>query len=441
MTAPLAPGLLVAAPRSGSGKTTVVLGLQRALARRGLRVRGAKCGPDYIDPAFHRAATRAPSFNLDSFAMDDGLLAYLAGLASASADIVIAEGSMGLFDGIKGEPGRTGASADIAARFGWPVVLVLDVSGQAQSAAAVALGCARFDPRIAVAGVILNKVASARHRRLVEDGLKHVRMPVLGTLMRDPQLKLPERHLGLVQAGETADLEERLEALADFVQSAVDLDQLLACAAAGAAGEASPEAALPPPGQRIALASDEAFSFVYPHLVELWRRAGAEIVPFSPLVDEAPPRDCDVCWLPGGYPELHAGRLAAAARFLSGLRAFAETRPVHGECGGYMILGQGLEDATGHRHALAGLLPVETSYAKRKLHLGYRIARLRDDSVLGKRGTKLVGHEFHYASVCAGTASEPALAAVTDAEGTEFGPAGHRLGRVSGSFFHVVARG
>lgn len=441
MTAPPAPGLLVAAPRSGSGKTTVVLGLQRALARRGLRVRGAKCGPDYIDPAFHRAATGAPSFNLDSFAMDDGLLAHLAGLAAADADIVVAEGSMGLFDGIKGAPGRTGASADVAARFGWPVVLVLDVSGQAQSAAAVALGCARFDPRLAVAGVILNKVASARHQRLVEDGLARVGLPVLGAIARDPAVTLPERHLGLVQAGETADLEERLEALADLVEAAVDLDRLRACAAAGPAGTASSEAALPPPGQRIALACDEAFSFVYPHLIALWRRAGAEVVPFSPLAEEAPPRDCDVCWLPGGYPELHAGRLAAAGRFLAGLRAFAESRPVHGECGGYMVLGQGLEDAAGQRHAMTGLLPVETSYAKRKLHLGYRIAALRDDSVLGKRGTKLVGHEFHYASVCGGTAVEPALADVTDAEGTELGPAGHRLGPVSGSFFHVVARG
>jgi cobyrinic acid a,c-diamide synthase len=437
---PPAPGLLVAAPRSGSGKTTVTLGLQRALSRRGLRVRGAKCGPDYIDPAFHRAATGAPSFNLDSFAMGEGLLAELAGLASESADIVIAEGSMGLFDGIKGEPGRTGASADIAAWFGWPVILVLDVSGQAQSGAAVALGCATYDPRITVAGVILNKVASARHRRLVEDGLSRVGLPVFGALMRDPDLTLPERHLGLVQAAETHDLAARLDALADLVESSIDIQRVLSCAASSPAGVASPAAAMPPPGQRIALASDEAFSFVYPHLTELWRRAGAELVPFSPLSDEAPPGDCDVCWLPGGYPELHAGRIANAARFLEGVRAFASTRPVHGECGGYMVLGQGLEDAAGRRHVMTGLLPVETSYAKRKLHLGYRVATLRDDAVLGKRGARLVGHEFHYASMCGGD-PEPALADVTDAEGMGLGPAGHRVGLVSGSFFHVVARG
>lgn len=436
-----APGILLAAPRSGSGKTTVALGLQRAFARRGLRVRGAKCGPDYIDPAFHRAATGASSFNLDSFAMGDALLGYIANLASEAADLIIAEGSMGLFDGVKGAPGRTGASADIAARFGWPVVLVLDVSGQAQSAAAVALGCARFDPRISIAGVILNKVASARHRRLVEDGLSRVGLPVLGALMRDPELALPERHLGLVQAAETPNLAARLETLADVVEASVDLDGLASRADAGPAGKASPEAALPPPGQRIALASDAAFSFVYPHLLELWRRAGAEIVPFSPLADEAPPWSCDVCWLPGGYPELQAGRIAAAACFLDGLRSFAETRPVHGECGGYMVLGRMLEDAAGQRHRLAGLLPVETSYAKRKLHLGYRIATLRENTPLGKRGTKLVGHEFHYASIVGAMAPEPALAEATDAEGTGLGSVGHRLGLVSGSFFHVVARG
>ena len=435
-----ASGLLVAAPRSGSGKTTVTLGLQRALARRGLRVRGAKCGPDYIDPGFHRAATGAPSFNFDSFAMGDGLLAHLAGIISASADIVVAEGSMGLFDGVKGCPGRTGASADIAARFGWPVILVLDVSGQAQSAAAVALGCAMFDPRITVAGVILNKVASDRHKRLVEDGLSRIGLAVFGALARNPELTLPERHLGLVQAGETRDLDRRLDRLAEAIETSVDLDRLLSCAAPCLASGPMPEAVLPPPGQRIALASDEAFSFVYPHLAEGWRRAGAEIVPFSPIADEGPPRDCDACWLPGGYPELHAGRIAAAHRFLDGIRSFARTRPVHGECGGYMTLGRVLEDAGGKHHAMCGLLPVETSYAKRKLHLGYRIASLREDGVLGRRGTKLVGHEFHYASISGAAAPEPALVDVTDAEGTDLGPAGHRVGLVGGTFFHVVAR-
>ncbi|MGO4525104.1 cobyrinate a,c-diamide synthase [Microvirga sp. 2MCAF35] len=438
----VAPGLLIAAPRSGSGKTTVVLGLQRALARRGLRVRGMKCGPDYIDPAFHAAATSAPSFNLDSFAMSTPLLETLASQVAGDADLVLAEGSMGLFDGIRQETGRTGASADIAALFGWPVILVLDVSGHAQSAAAVALGCARFDPRIEVAGVVLNKVASERHRRLVEDGMARIGLPVLGAMTRNTELTLPERHLGLVQAGETDELDRRLERLADAVENSLDIDRLIVLARPTrlhGTGNAKP---LPPPGQRIALASDKAFSFVYPHVLSGWRAAGAEIVPFSPLADEPPPEDCDVCWLPGGYPELHAGRIAGAKRFLDGLRRFAETKPVHGECGGYMVLGRSLEDGDGNTHPMAGLLPVETSYAKRKMHLGYRVAHLLGDGAMGRVGQRLVGHEFHYAAVTQSDPSrETAFAAITDAEGNALGLAGHRIGHVTGSFFHVIAHG
>ncbi|MGJ3263120.1 MAG: cobyrinate a,c-diamide synthase [Salinarimonas sp.] len=435
-------GLLVAAPRSGSGKTTVTLGLQRALSRRGLAVRGVKNGPDYIDPAFHAAATGAPSVNLDSFAMADATMAAIAAKALAGADLVVAEGSMGLFDGVRGETGRTGASADLAALLGWPVVLVLDVSGHAQSAAATALGCARLDPRIAIAGVILNQVASPRHRRLVEDGLSRIGMPVLGALARDAGLALPERHLGLVQASETADLAARLDALADTIERSVDLDAVLAAALpTRGLAEADDRAALPPPGQRIALARDAAFSFVYPHHLAAWRAAGAEIVPFSPLADEPPPVECDVCWLPGGYPELHAGRLAGAERFRAGLRAFAQTRPVHGECGGYMALGRALTDADGVTHPMLGLLPVETSFAKRKFNLGYRIATLIHDGPLGPVGARLVGHEFHYAAVTAREeAREVAFADLVDAEGTDLGPAGHRVGRVSGTFFHAIAR-
>ncbi|MBM1173705.1 cobyrinate a,c-diamide synthase [Microvirga arabica] len=436
----LGPGLLVAAPRSGSGKTTIVLGLQRALARRGLNVRGVKCGPDYIDPAFHEAATGAPSFNLDSFAMNRPLLGAIASQAASNADLVIGEGSMGLFDGIRQEIGRTGASADIAALLGWPVILVLDVSGHAQSAAAVALGCARFDPRIDVAGVVLNKVASERHRRLVEDGMARIGLPVLGALMRNADLTLPERHLGLVQAGETEELDARLERLADAVEGAVDLDRLMALARPTQLDGSDPIIPLPPPGQRVALASDQAFSFVYPHVLAGWREAGAEIMTFSPLADEPPPSDCDVCWLPGGYPELHAGRIANASRFLEGLQSFAESWPVHGECGGYMVLGMSLEDGEGHVHAMAGLLPVETSYAKRKMHLGYRVADLLHGGVLGRAGARLVGHEFHYASVTqCDRSAETAFARIADAEDNDLGFAGHRNGFVTGSFFHTIA--
>ena len=434
-----ARGLIIAAPRSGSGKTTITLGLQRALVRRGLIVRGLKCGPDYIDPAFHAAATGAPSANLDSFAMPEALLARIALNAADRADLVIAEGSMGLFDGVPGVVGHTGASADIAALLGWPVVLVIDVSGQAQSAAAIALGCMHYDPRITIAGVILNKVASERHARLVGQGMARIGLPVLGGLPREASLILPERHLGLVQAGETQDLHERLEALADAVSAAVDLDALIA--AAGATSMTPPAlsaAALPAPGRRIAIARDAAFSFVYPHVEAGWRAAGAVLVPFSPLAEEPPPDTCDACWLPGGYPELHAGTLAAASRFLAGLRDFAATRPIHGECGGYMVLGKSLIDTEGVSHVMAGLLGVETSFAKRKMNLGYRRAVLQADGPLGAAGAGLTGHEFHYATIVA-QGDDPPFAMVTDPHGSQAAPAGSRRGNVTGSFFHAIA--
>ena len=316
------------------------------------------------------------------------------------------------------------------------------MTGHAQSAAAVALGCARFDPRIDVAGVVLNKVASERHRRLVEDGMTRIGLPVLGALMRNTELTLPERHLGLVQAGETDELDARLERLADAVEGALDIDRLMALSRPTRLETAGNAQSLPPPGQRIALASDQAFSFVYPHVLMGWRTAGAEIAPFSPLADEPPPSDCDVCWLPGGYPELHAGRIAGAQNFLEGLRAFSESRPVHGECGGYMVLGRSLEDAEGYAHPMAGLLPVETSYAKRRMHLGYRVAHLLGDSAMGQAGRRLVGHEFHYASVTqSDTSREAAFARIADAEGNDLGFAGHRRGLVTGSFFHAIAQG
>jgi len=434
-----ARGLLIAAPRSGSGKTTITLGLQRALVKRGLTVRGLKCGPDYIDPAFHAAATAAPSANLDSYAMPEALLGQIARDASDEADIVIAEGSMGLFDGVPGPEGHTGASADIAAMSGWPVLLVVDVSGQAQSAGAVALGCMRYDERIRVTGVILNKVASERHRRLACAGMERIGLPVLGALPREASLILPERHLGLVQAGETEDLHARLDALAEAVSAAVDLDAVVAAAGATVLPVETPAApALPAPGRRIAIARDAAFSFVYPHVEAGWRAAGAALVPFSPLADEAPPGDCDACWLPGGYPELHAAKLAAASRFLSGLRGFAETRRVHGECGGYMVLGKGLIDADGISHAMAGLLSVETSFAKRRMNLGYRRAVLEADGPLGPAGRALTGHEFHYATTVSQGEDAP-FAMVTDPHGSAPAPAGGRRGNVTGSFFHAIA--
>jgi cobyrinic acid a,c-diamide synthase len=437
-----ARGLIIAAPHSGAGKTTVTLALIAALKRRGFAVRAAKAGPDYIDPAFHAAVSSAPSVNLDSWAMSARLLDALAAHAAEGIDIFIIEGVMGLFDGAAdaaAASGRRGTTADLAAHFRLPVLLVLDVARQAQSAAATARGFAAHDRAVRVAGVILNRIASERHRTLIADAIGRLDIPVLGALPREAALALPERHLGLVQAGEHADLAALVDRLGAIGERYFDLDAITAKAAplkvAHAAGQAT---ALPPPGQRIALAHDRAFSFVYPHLIAGWRNAGAEIVPFSPLADEPPAETADSCWLPGGYPELHPDALAAARRFADGLRRFAETRPVHGECGGYMVLGQGLEDAGGRRHAMTGLLGHATSFAERKLHLGYRSARLLADGVLGRRGTLIRGHEFHYATLTAPGDDEP-FAEIADSEGRAPEKTGGKRGRVTGTFFHAIA--
>lgn len=437
------PGLIISAPASGTGKTTVTLGLLAAFRAAGFAVQPFKSGPDYIDSAFHAAAAGRPSVNLDTWAMTrDRILSLVE--AAEPADLILAEGSMGLFDGVAtpGDSGR-GASADLAALTGWPVVLVLDVSGQAQTAAAVAQGLARFRRDVAVAGVILNKVASPRHEALVRAGMAEAGLPVLGALPRRAEVALPERHLGLVQAEELPRLTAILAAAAEFVAAHCDLAALRAAARGSAAAAAGPAARIPPPGERIALARDAAFSFVYPHLLADWRAGGATILPFSPLADQAPDPSATVCWLPGGYPELHAGRLAAAETFRSGLVGFARTRPVHGECGGYMALGQGLVAADGTRHRMAGLLGLETSFARRRMHLGYRLARpLRP--LPGLSGTAVLrGHEFHYATIL--TQPDAPLAEVSDASGAAVAESGSFRplpdgGQVSGTFFHLISR-
>jgi len=439
-----ARGLIVSAPRSGSGKTTVTLGILSAFARRGVAVRAAKSGPDYIDPAFHAAATGAGSLNLDSWAMPPRLLDALVAEAAREAECLVIEGAMGLFDGVPGTPGRSGSAADLAARYRLPVVLVLDVSGQSQTAAAVLRGFATHDPAVRIGGVVLNRVGSERHRSLIADAMAPLGIPILGAIPRDATLALPERHLGLVQAGEHADLAAVLDRLAAMAEQHLDLDALYACAtprpADGSDFVARPSSvpALPPPGQRIAIARDAAFSFVYSHVLDGWQRAGAEIVRFSPVADEPPPESCDCCWLPGGYPELHAAKLAAARRFHEGLARFARTRPVHGECGGHIVLGRYLDDADGARHPMAGLLGHATSFAKRRLHLGYRQARLLSHSPIGPAGSTVRGHEFHYVSVIE-DGGDQKLVALADGQGGTLGHAGSRRGHVTGTFFHAIA--
>ncbi len=429
-------GLIISAPASGTGKTTLMLGLLAALRARGLVVQPFKSGPDYIDPAFHRAASGRASVNLDSWAMGQARIGGLIGGGGAGADLILAEGSMGLFDGVA-QPGAAGcgASADLAALTGWPVVLVLDVSGQAQTAAAVARGLAGFRPGVVVAGVVLNRVASARHEALVRAGMAEAGLPVLGALPRRPSIEMPERHLGLVQAEETPDLDRIIAEAGRFIADNLDLDALVGAAAATRLS--GPPQPVRPPGQRIALARDPAFSFVYPHLLDGWRRAGAEVMPFSPLADQAPDPTADCCWLPGGYPELYGGQLAAAGRFRAGLRAFAATRAVHGECGGYMAMGAALVDKDGLRHEMAGLLGLVTSFAARRMHLGYRLAGLLAPVPGHAAGARLRGHEFHYSTIL--DQPDMALAHVTDANGDPVAETGSRRGLATGTFFHLIA--
>jgi cobyrinic acid a,c-diamide synthase len=286
-----------------------------------------------------------------------------------------------------------------------------------------------------IAAVILNRVASARHEALARAGFCQTGMPVLGTIPRREAIILPERHLGLVQASELGEISTCLDALAGLCEAHIDIEALLKIASSGPSLKET-AVHLAPPGQRIALAQDTAFSFIYPHLVKAWRAKGAEIIPFSPLADEGPDPGADVAWLPGGYPELHAGRLASNYHFLSAVRSFASVKPVHGECGGYMVLGDGLIDAAGGRHAMLGLLRLETSFAGRKLHLGYRRAELLHDCVLGRRGQVAAGHEFHYAAIV--REDGEGLFSVKDASGELIPACGLRNGAVTGSFFHLI---
>lgn len=419
-------GLILSAPSSGSGKTTLTLGLLRALTRRGVDVSGAKSGPDYIDPRFHAAACGQDCPNLDAWAMGP---ARLHDLARSGAELLLIEGAMGLFDGAPPE-GR-GASADLARTLGLPVVLVIDCARLAHSVAPLVNGFAKHDPNVRVAGVILNHVGSPRHEAMLRASLQDSLIPVLGAVYRQTGLEHPSRHLGLVQAEEHPDLQAYLDRVADVVETAIDLDALVALAS-HVSDAPSKASCLMPPGQRIAVASDKAFAFAYPHILADWRAAGAEILPFSPLADDCPAPDADFIFLPGGYPELHAGKLAAAQTFKRGMQS--ATCPIYGECGGYMTLGRAITDKDGNRHEMLGLLGLETSFSKRKLHLGYRALTAEHGPFAGRWNA----HEFHYATTL--LAEGTPLFQATDAEGRALAPMGLINATVSGSFAHVIDR-
>ncbi|MDA7987560.1 MAG: cobyrinate a,c-diamide synthase [Alphaproteobacteria bacterium] len=437
-----AKGIILAAASSRSGKTLLTLGLLRAFIADGIGAVAAKAGPDYIDPTLHRVACGADSWNLDPWAMEPALVGDIlsdSARRAGAGGMVLVEGVMGLFDGA--DDGR-GSTASLAAASGLPVVLIVDARGQAQSVAAVARGFlaeaeARrsADGEVRVVGVIANRVGSARHRSLIERALAATGVPLLGAVREDAALSLPSRHLGLVPGGEAgSSLEPALAAAEARVREGVDLRALYDCGVEVSRG--SFVSSLPVPHGVIGVARDEAFVFMYPHILAAWRGAGAEARFFSPLADEAPPDGCGFIFLPGGYPELHGERLAAAGRFQRGLRtAAAAGAEIYGECGGYMVLGRGLADAAGGRHEMAGLLPIETSFAEPRLHLGYRVLRA-DNGWFG--GDEWRGHEFHYASLINGEANSPLFKA-HDAAGNRLPPSGHIRDNVYGSFAHLIS--
>ena len=428
-------GLLIAAPASGSGKTVVTLALLRHFRNVGVKIASVKTGPDYIDPAFHAAASGRPCLNLDAWAMRRETLGALAARAGEGAELILGEGVMGLFDGA---PGGGGSTAELSLLTGWPVVLVIDARGMGASAAAMLHGFMDYRPELALSGVIFNRVGGGRHLELLRAACAPLGIAVLGCLPRHGDLELPDRHLGLVQAGEHRELEGFLERAANLAGENIDTGRLMEIAAPCRLAAPAFAPALPPLGQRIAVARDVAFAFSYAFVLDGWRAAGAEVTLFSPLADEAPDEAADAVYLPGGYPELHAGRLAGNRAFLGGLRrAAARGAAVYGECGGYMVLGQGLVDAKGRRHAMAGLLPVETSFARRNLTLGYRRAELAADGPLGEKGAAYRGHEFHFATLL-GAEGESPLFHCRDAAGADRGAAGCQRGTVMGSFLHLI---
>ncbi|QJA05623.1 cobyrinate a,c-diamide synthase [Thermosulfurimonas marina] len=422
-------GLLVAAPWSGGGKTVLTCALIRALVRRGLSVAPYKVGPDYIDPAYLAAAAGRPCYNLDPWMTPGRALRRSWARGLRGARVAVVEGVMGLYDGVGGS--ARGSTAEVARALGLPVVLVLPVRGFAATAAALVKGLAAYDPRISLAGVILNQVGSLRHENLLRKLLEAEGFTVLGAVPREEDFKLPSRHLGLVQAAELP-LSERLEVWAERLERYVDLEGLLSLAAKARVPQEDLPESLPRPRFRLAVARDEAFSFYYQENLDLLVEAGAEVLYFSPLRDPFP-EEAEALYLGGGYPELYAERLAARRAFCADLKRRLEAGlPVLAECGGFMFLLEGLE-VEGRRFPLVGFLPGVARLEKGLRALGYREVRIREANPFFSEGTLARGHEFRYSRVLNGGLSG---LEVRDAEGNEVVTFGVSKGSVLASYIH-----
>ena len=428
------PRIVVAATQSGAGKTTIVTGLLAALRQQGLQVQSFKAGPDYIDPGYHALASGRPAHNLDSWLTAPEILPEILATEAAGADIAIIEGVMGLYDG-----GRQGISstAEIAKILKAPVLLVIDAKSMGASAAAIALGFREYDKDVNLAGVIINRLGSDTHEAMVREAMAKINMPVYRALRRDDGLIMSERHLGLVPVEEN---QERavVAHMGEVVAKSADLDKIIALARSAAP---LPQAdTLPLTSEqyncRIGVAKDEAFSFYYPASLKVLERLGAEIVTFSPLHDhEVPP--VDGLLIGGGFPEMFAAQLAANTAMRQALYGLAQKgMPILAECGGYMYMKESLQDFAGNSHAMVGVLPGRTEMTAKLQMVGYVEAELMADSVLGGKGEKIRGHEFHFSQ-------EQALAEETAAfifrklrNNTKY-PAGRRFKNVLGSYLHL----
>ncbi|MFF2010380.1 cobyrinate a,c-diamide synthase [Streptomyces sp. NPDC058195] len=421
------PRLVIAAPSSGSGKTTVATGLMAAFARRGLAVSPHKVGPDYIDPGYHTLATGRPGRNLDAYMCGPGAVAPLFAHGAAGCDLAVVEGVMGLYDGASGQ-GELASTAQVSKLLRAPVVLVVDASSQSRSVAALAHGFASWDPQVRIGGVILNKVGSQRHEELLRDALEESGLPVLGVLRRAEQAAVPSRHLGLVPVAERrGDAVGAVEAMREQVVAGCDLDALLALArsapalpdgawdAAEAVGGCGGPVvggrggAAPVVGGRggaapvVAVASGAAFTFSYAENTELLTAAGAEVVPFDPLRDEKLPEGTRGLVIGGGFPEVYAAELSANAALREAVAALAGSgTPVSAECAGLLYLARSLDGLP-----MCGVLDARARMSKR-LTLGYREAVAVSDSVLAAPGTRVRGHEFHRTVLEPGAGAEPA---------------------------------
>ena len=441
-------GFLIAAPQSGSGKTAFTQALLALLHQERYDLIAAKVGPDYIDPQFLSLAAQKPCLQLDGWAMRASSRAGL--IAQAEVDyphaVCIVEGVMGLFDGAAN---GQGSSADLAAEYRWPVVMVINTARQSFSVAALVQGFTRFRADVTIAAVVLNQVGSDRHARMLLQALQQhcPDIPVLATVPRHDDWIIPQRHLGLVKPDDITQHQQRQSAMAQHLRAVIDwnvLEGLMSSTSTPPAlSSAMPQQdiiLLPPPAQRIAVAYDAAFDFVYAVQLEQWRKAGAEVQLFSPLADEAPNTNTEFVLLPGGYPELYASTLAQAVQFTTGLRALAAAGvAIYGECGGYMVMGQSLETPSAAQVPMLGLLPLHFRFHHRRRALGYRQLELCGDHALGQHGQRFRAHEFHYADSIAPQPMAP-LFSSRDALGEITGDCGVVHDNLSGSFQHVIDR-